>query len=344
MVDTSPKKLDWKYLRAGLLMLPDTAYQTAYKSRGAHNRPLARRLWRTLTAAQAFTLVELLVVIGIIALLISMLLPALNQARFAAKLTACASNQRQIYMAVVMYANDNKGSLPGTNAWQRSRGAEVLQSYGAYPWEFDSASDYWFQSPILPPDVTWASTVRWYGIGQLVHLNYLPPASVITCTDFEMTDSINYASAGHVSFTDAYYKYNGDPDQMWANTSGNQTSYVLNTLPYYMEGVKEPAHGKLGRPGASGGRFTTDPMFIVPHQRALIMCLTSYGDGTDGVNPISSAHGRKGVNVTYIDGHVLWQPIDQKTADLINANGLNSSANDLGGYWNSFWSWATKVE
>ncbi|HEV7301147.1 MAG TPA: prepilin-type N-terminal cleavage/methylation domain-containing protein [Tepidisphaeraceae bacterium] len=59
-----------------------------------------------------FTLVELLVVIGIIALLISILLPALNKARIAAYTTACMSNQRQILLAIQMYANDDKGNYP----------------------------------------------------------------------------------------------------------------------------------------------------------------------------------------------------------------------------------------
>ena len=60
----------------------------------------------------AFTLVELLVVIGIIAVLLSILLPVLGGARRRAQSVACASNVRQIYMAMAMFAHDNKGQLP----------------------------------------------------------------------------------------------------------------------------------------------------------------------------------------------------------------------------------------
>src|ERR1700743_561340 len=58
-----------------------------------------------------FTLVELLVVIGIIALLISLLLPALNRARAAADRSACLSNLHQIAVASYIYSVDNKGAL-----------------------------------------------------------------------------------------------------------------------------------------------------------------------------------------------------------------------------------------
>jgi len=60
----------------------------------------------------AFTLVELLVVIGIVAVLIAILLPVLRKAQEQARQAVCASNQRQICMAALQYANQNQGWLP----------------------------------------------------------------------------------------------------------------------------------------------------------------------------------------------------------------------------------------
>jgi prepilin-type N-terminal cleavage/methylation domain-containing protein/prepilin-type processing-associated H-X9-DG protein len=62
--------------------------------------------------SRGFTLVELLVVIGIIVLLVGILLPVLGRARERARAIQCASNISQIYKACLMYANENRGVLP----------------------------------------------------------------------------------------------------------------------------------------------------------------------------------------------------------------------------------------
>src|SRR5262245_4593835 len=67
---------------------------------------------------KAFTLVELLVVIGIIALLISILLPTLSRAREAANTVKCAANLRSLGQGIADYVANNKGTLPPSNFYK----------------------------------------------------------------------------------------------------------------------------------------------------------------------------------------------------------------------------------
>src|SRR3954464_9231094 len=77
----------------------------------------ASRTRLNISRPRAFSLVELLVVIGLVALLIAMLLPALRGARERARQTRCAAQLHQLGQALHLYANANGGYLPPWSGW-----------------------------------------------------------------------------------------------------------------------------------------------------------------------------------------------------------------------------------
>jgi prepilin-type N-terminal cleavage/methylation domain-containing protein/prepilin-type processing-associated H-X9-DG protein len=128
---------------------------------------------------RAFTLVELLVVIGIIAVLISILIPALNKARRVALTTQCMSNQRQLGTALVMYQNEYRGFLP------------AMASNGPTP----NSVNYWFFQ-YLP--------------GKYLRNNYkvnICPVDDLRRRDFIFLFRGPYARYNDPTITDVYYSY-----------------------------------------------------------------------------------------------------------------------------------------
>jgi len=100
---------------------------------------------------RAFTLVELLVVIGIIALLISILLPSLTKAREQAKRVSCASQQRQIFLAIRIYADESKGWLPGGTSSSPNGivgGQRIVQLMGGKA-DFSIGAPYWMTDNVV---------------------------------------------------------------------------------------------------------------------------------------------------------------------------------------------------
>ena len=139
-----------------------------------------QRSRRRALAPRGFTLIEVLVVIGIIALLISILLPSLNAAQRAAMKVTCASNLRTIGQSYAQYTGESKGKYPPVNTFLGPNGP-------------------WGRPPLGPPPTfTPMGTIgQPDGVAIVLSQGYLPDPRVLYCPGGERTRSNSTATTGN---------------------------------------------------------------------------------------------------------------------------------------------------
>lgn len=227
-----------------------------------HGPQRDRRLRGT---SRAFTLVELLVVIGIIALLVAMLMPALTAARQQAQTVQCASNLRQVHMALTMYAYDNHGLIPPVSA-----------TIAKPPPLSGNVNPYWtnFLSPVLQIN-NWVSVK-----------NYLGSANVLTCPSQQPGLSAPQLLRGSYGLNARMYT----PRLVTPPSTYDQPrwlSYDTQGNPYF---------------GLQKTRVPTDIYLLGDTYWSNVA--TSSGNPALNYANAEPRHRQKRVNVCFIDGHV----------------------------------------
>jgi prepilin-type N-terminal cleavage/methylation domain-containing protein/prepilin-type processing-associated H-X9-DG protein len=216
----------------------------------------------------AFTLVELLVVVGIIAILIAMLLPALNKARQQAMRISCASNMRQLSMYFMLYAQNNGGRLP--LCWDFAATPQVPS---------DNWGDSYGMAENLLPDKQY--------IGYKA--NVPPSRSLYKCPAETVANNTDYSFYGY-GYNNALYRYATDLRNLLL-TSHRQpwrTALLLD---------RGPALGVAARPYRAkpfANKLLTDTEYA-----SYALAARRHGGSGDPANP-------GGINVAYLDGHVAW--------------------------------------
>jgi prepilin-type N-terminal cleavage/methylation domain-containing protein/prepilin-type processing-associated H-X9-DG protein len=240
---------------------------------------------RSFKNRNAFTLVELLVVIGIIALLISILLPALNKAREQARRSKCLSNQRQLVMAWLMYANENKGKLVSSNTWSEPG---LPNQPGGGLCGFPQAPN--------PPRPAWS----WVVAGNRPPIDASPDIADGRLWPYLKAYQIYQCPGNRYNYTHDY-SINGvlAGEKCSANPQGAPNATLLN----------------MGQIKHASALF----VFIEDYDPRgyLINSFTSpiYPDLTFGDNPADFHNG--GTTISFADGHaIFWQYVDPRTSKL----------------------------
>ncbi len=176
---------------------------------------------------KAFTLIELLVVIAIIGILAALLLPALSAAKNRAKRIACLNNLKQINTGLLMYADDNSGTMPQLSATSTNCLAyyykESMKSYVGLTGTSSSA-DKVFACPVEQSVPTYGlpSKIAFYDYSDYVFNSYL--------------SGIKVSSVSHPSITSATLEFPGYFGFSWHKP---QSKYVM---VFDVNGNQHPAY------------------------------------------------------------------------------------------------------